>query len=290
MITGVMEYVGRLLRRQAVASTVLGGNAHAQVVRLDFATGAPVVVKHGAQLDAEAWMLRFLADHSALPVPQVIHAEDGLLVMEYVPAGEALTSGVQIHAADLLAALHDVHGDAFGAERQTAIGGLVQPNPPTRRWVSFFRDQRLLHMAQSALGDGRLPVALMGRIEALAGRLEQWLDEPAHPSLIHGDCWGGNILAGGGQVRAFIDPALYFADPEIELAFITLFGTFGEPFFARYGEHHPIRDGFWDTRRDLYNLYPLLVHVRLFGGTYLAQVERIVHRFVGGEHSVIAAL
>jgi len=122
---------------------------------------------------------------------------------------------------------------------------------------------------------------MLTRIEKLAGKLERWLDEPEQPSLIHGDCWGGNILCRDGKVAAFVDPALYYADAEIELAFGTLFGTFGDSFFHRYRERRPLRPGFFEARRDLYNLYPLLVHVRLFGGGYLDGVERILDRFVG---------
>jgi fructosamine-3-kinase len=80
-------------------------------------------------------------------------------------------------------------------------------------------------------------------------------------------------------VAAFIDPACYWADAEVELAFTTLFGTFGEVFFRRYREHRPMEPGFFEARRDLYNLYPLLVHVRLFGGAYLASVQRTLAHF-----------
>ncbi|HSV29699.1 MAG TPA: fructosamine kinase family protein, partial [Candidatus Omnitrophota bacterium] len=212
-----------------------------------------------------------------LPVPEVLHADDGLLLMEHVEAGGTMTDAAEEHAAELLARLHAMTWHSYGAERDTVIGGLHQPNPPTARWLDFFRDHRLLFMAAEAHRAGRLPAPLLRRIETLAGRLGEWIEEPARPALIHGDCWGGNVLVRAGRVAAFIDPALYYADPEIELAFTTLFGTFGDPFFRRYG---PLRPGFWEVRRDLYNLYPLLVHVRLFGGGYVGDVERIVGRFV----------
>jgi fructosamine-3-kinase len=119
----------------------------------------------------------------------------------------------------------------------------------------------------------------MNRLETLAGRLDRWIAEPAHPSLLHGDLWTGNILVNRGRVVGFIDPALYYGDAEIELAFGTLFGTFGRPFFERYGELRPLNPGFFEERRDLYNLYPLLVHVRLFGGSYVGSVEATLDRF-----------
>ncbi|MBX9634500.1 MAG: fructosamine kinase family protein, partial [Magnetospirillum sp.] len=192
-----------------------------------------------------------------------------------------VTPAVEAHAAEQLAALHGNTWHSFGAERDTVIGGLIQPNPPSQRWVEFYRDHRVLFMAEEARKAGRLPAVLMGRVETLAARLDRWIDEPDHPRLIHGDCWGGNVLVKGGRVAAFIDPALYYGDPEMELAFATLFGTFGDAFFTRYGELRPLAPGFWEARRDLYTLYPLLVHVRLFGGSYVDGVEQILDRFLG---------
>ena len=119
----------------------------------------------------------------------------------------------------------------------------------------------------------------MKRLEAFCGKLERHLDEPAAPSLIHGDLWGGNILVKAGRIAAFVDPAIHYADAEVELAFTTLFGTFGQAFFDRYREHRPIAPGFFEARRDIYNLYPLLVHTTLFGGHYAASVDGILRRY-----------
>jgi fructosamine-3-kinase len=120
---------------------------------------------------------------------------------------------------------------------------------------------------------------VLGRVETLAGRLDRWISDDARPSLIHGDMWSGNVLTKNGRIAGFVDPAIYYADAEIELAFATLFTTFGDAFFARYSELRPLRSGFFEERRDLYNLYPLLVHVRLFGGGYVGSVERTLARY-----------
>ncbi len=112
----------------------------------------------------------------------------------------------------------------------------------------------------------------------LSGSLGQWLAEPPHPSLLHGDVWTTNVLASKGRITGFIDPAVYYGHPEIELAFTTLFGTFSRPFFERYHELRPIPDGFFETRKDIYNLYPLLVHACLFGSSYAMSVDAIVSR------------
>jgi fructosamine-3-kinase len=260
----------------------LGGGCVGEVYRVDMADGETLVAKLGAAgggLAVEGWMLRYLAGHSALPVPAVIHADDTLVLMSWIDSGDAITAPAETHAAELLAALHDVTAPAYGLERDTVIGGLAQPNARADSWIAFFRDRRLLYMAGEALAAGRLPAAVMTRIEAFAERLDKWIAEPACASLIHGDMWGGNVLVKGGRIAGFVDPAIYYADAEIELAFSTMFATFTAPFFARYGEIRPIRPGFREARCDIYNLYPLLVHTRLFGGGYAHSVDRTLARF-----------
>jgi fructosamine-3-kinase len=262
--------------------TRLSGGCIAETYKVALDDGRRVVAKFNVSegsLSLEGWMLRYLQRHSRLPVPAVLHADDRLLVIDYVATSGGITPAVERHAAELLAALHQVTAPAYGLERDTLIGPLPQPNPESADWLGFFRDHRLLHMAGLARDAGRLPGRLMHRIEWLAGRLERWIEAPAPPSLIHGDMWAGNLLARDGRVAGFVDPAIYYADPEIELAFATLFGTFGTAFFERYGALQPLRPGFFEVRRELYNLYPLLVHLRLFGGAYLAQVTRTLDRF-----------
>ena len=136
-------------------------------------------------------------------------------------------------------------------------------------------------MGRRALTAGALASAAFARLERLCARLAAFVEEPSAPALVHGDVWSGNVLVRDGVVVAYVDPAIYYADAEVELAFITLFSTFGDGFFARYRERHPLRAGFFEARRDLYNLYPLLVHATLFGGGYGASVERTLLRFVG---------
>jgi fructosamine-3-kinase len=257
----------------------LQGGSIGQVYRVDFAEGEPLVAKvAGADgtLDLEGRMLQYLAAHSPLPVPVVQRAEPGLLVMTYIPGHSNLSAAIQADAARHVSALHRVYGQAFGFDYDTLIGGLHQPNPWTDSWVTFFREHRLLYMAQTARRAGRLPAELHRRVEALAARIGDFIAEPARPVLLHGDLWTTNILADDGRVTAFIDPAIYYGHPEIELAFSTLFGTFGDAFFSAY--EHDIAPGFFETRRDIYNLYPLLVHVRLFGSGYVGSVNRILRQ------------
>jgi fructosamine-3-kinase len=232
-----------------------------------------------SSLELEAYMLGELARLSELPVPLVHHAEPDLLVMDFIEDdGGGITRSVERHAGELIAKLHATKREGFGYERDTLIGPLAQPNPRSPRWVPFFRDQRLLFMAGKAHEDGSLPSALLHRIERLAERIDGYLVEPAFPSLLHGDLWTGNVLVRGDRIAGFVDPAIYCGHPEIELAFATLFGTFGEAFFEAYEDLMPLEPGFHEVRRDIYNLYPLLVHVRLFGSGYLARIDATLGR------------
>ncbi len=261
----------------------LSGGSVGQVYCLRTADARSLVAKvdNGSRpcLDVEGYMLDYLNEHTNLPVPATVYASPQLLVMTRLPGESSFSSSAQKHAAELLAGLHGLTSPSYGLERDTLIGGLHQPNCYYDKWIPFFAEKRLLYMAGEAAAAGRLPSHMIPRIGKMADRLPDYLLEPDAPSLIHGDVWTTNVLASGNRITAFIDPAIYYASPEIELAFITLFGSFGESFFNRYQELRPIVPGFFEERRDIYNLYPLLVHVRLFGGGYVARVDAILHRF-----------
>lgn len=273
------ERIRAMTGQPVVAAATLGGGCIAPVWRVRLADGTELAAKLGPGLALEARMLGDLAAHA--PAPHVVHVDDAMLLMRFIPTRGAMTPAAERHLAQIVADLHDVGAAQYGYGYDTVIGGLPQPNPPSHSWLEFFRDHRLLAMADAAREAGTLPASLRSRIDTLAGRLERWIATAAPPALIHGDLWGGNILVHDGRIAGLIDPALYHADPEIELAFMTLFGTVGQDFFAAYGERHPLRPDFFAVRRDLYNLYPLLVHVRLFGGSYVGDVARIVARFAG---------
>jgi fructosamine-3-kinase len=238
------------------------------VVKIDRST-APT-------LETEGFMLSYLARHTILPVPGVHWCDAGMLVMDHLPGSSSFDAEAQRHAAELLAQLHNITSDRAGLERDTLIGSLNQPNPWTDSWVAFFAQSRLAHMANEGVRAGRLPASVARRVHTLADRLGELIYEPTRCSLVHGDVWAGNVLAEHGCITGFIDPAIYFGHPEVELAFITLFSCFGEPFFERYSELRSIPDGFFEIRRHVYNVYPLLVHVRLFGGGYVQQVSGVL--------------
>lgn len=276
-----VETLARVTGRAPAAIAPLHGGCVSEVFRVDFESGDPVVVKTGdadCGLVLEAARLGYLRARSALPLSEVLHAEEAILVLSWIANDGRIDDAAETHAAELLAALHAVPGPAYGFEADTVTAGLRKPAPWTAGWIDFFRDHRLVYMGRQALDRGRLDGAMFARIERVAARLAEWIDSPAPPGLIHGDMWHGNVLVREGRIAGFVDPSCYYADPEIELAYSTLFGTFGPAFFRRYHEIRPLRPGFFEVRRDLYNLYPLLTHVRLFGGPYLGAVDKVLRK------------
>jgi fructosamine-3-kinase len=230
----------------------------------------------------EARMLSDLAG-AGLAVPRVLAALPDLLVAEWIEHDSAGQWGPirPIHeraAARALAGLHRLPADGFGYPLDTPLGVLVQPNAPTVDWRAFFRDRRLLHFAGLARAAGMLAPALDARIAQLADRLGEHIGEPAHPALLHGDLWYGNILTRGTQLAALVDPAVYRGDPEIELAYVLMHGTFGRAFFDAYGELRPIPPGFLAERAPVYLIAHHLAHALLCGPVYLGGLDRLLRR------------
>lgn len=272
----IRETIETATGSRPVEFSALQGGCVSDVMRVDLADGGRVVIKLGDEttgLTQEAFRLRYLAEKSRLPVPEVIHADSSVLIIGFVETHGGITREAQEHAAELLAELHNVTAEACGFDQGSLSGGLLKPAPWTESWIDFFRENRCLHTGKAALDSGNLPRDFMPRIEKLAARLDRWLVEPDKPALIHGDMWTGNVLCYGGRVAAFVDPSCYYAHPEQELAYSTLFGTFGKPFFRRYHDIRPIAPGFFEERLNLYNLYHLLIHVRLFGGPYVGATD-----------------
>ncbi len=220
--------------------------------------------------------LRMLAvpEGPRVPIPY-LHGHEFLLLEDLNPAkpsGDFWESFGQ-----QLAALHLHVGLNFGFEENNFIGSTPQPNPWTADGYEFFAEHRLGYQAELALQQGLINRADFRAVLALATKLPHLVPEqPA--SLIHGDLWSGNAIAGPNGEPAIIDPAAYYGWAEAELGMTNLFGGFPEAFYKAYEEARPLEDG-WRGRLPIYNLYHLLNHVNLFGAGYLGQVRSILQRF-----------
>ncbi len=268
---------------QPIARTrALPGGMISEVFKVESQSDDLLVAKIGDgahDLRIEADMLRYLQENSDLPVPLVYHAEADILLMEYIDGATGWDAASLVQLGTLLAHCHQIVATAYGLERDTLIGPLPQPNKQRESWIEFFREHRLLYMIGVARDSGHLPLRMQARLVGFAGQIERYLIEPDNPVLIHGDMWRTNVITRDGNIVGIIDPALYYAHNEMELAYMTLFDGVGREFFAAYRQVQPVEHEFFDTRRHVYNLYPLLVHLTIFGAKYLQPLDAVLRRF-----------
>jgi fructosamine-3-kinase len=230
----------------------------------------------------EARSLRALNDARAVRVPQVRAAAEQWLLLEWLESGSP-RAGTWESLGRALAALHGTKADAFGWDADNFIGTLPQPNGRVARWWTFWAERRLLPQFTRARQRGLLDHDDQRAFDRLLGRLEDLLS-PADadgPSLLHGDLWGGNVHVMENGTAALIDPSSYHGHREVDLAMAELFGGFGTPFLEAYREAWPLAPGYDQARRELYQLYYVLVHVNLFGAGYVAGTRRVLQKFGG---------
>ncbi|MDD9939629.1 MAG: fructosamine kinase family protein [Myxococcales bacterium] len=232
---------------------------------------------------AEAQGLRFLDVTGGPRIPRVLAAKEAhgqapaFLALEWIAAARPSRDHAE-HLGRALAALHRTTPAGFGLGHDNFIGSLVQANTPTDTWASFYRERRLLPQLELAASAGRAPDKLRRGLERVCTRMEALVGPEEPPARLHGDLWGGNAMQDEKGLPCLIDPAAYGGHREIDLAMMHLFGGFHDATFRAYDEAFPLRPGA-SERINLYQLYPLMVHVNLFGGHYIQQAQRLASRY-----------
>lgn len=183
----------------------------------------------------------------------------------------------EVYAAEQLAAFHSRREPTPGHDADNYIGSLPQINTPCDSWVEFFAERRIAHQVRIASDGGRIDGAMRRKFDRLINRLDGILPARAS-SPLHGDLWGGNWLALADGTATFIDPAVYAGDRETDLAMTRLFGGFGPVFYETYERLLPPEPG-WEDRLTIYQSYYLLVHVNLFGSSWLTRLEPVLRRY-----------
>jgi fructosamine-3-kinase len=235
-----------------------------------------VPLADAAMLDAEAEGLRALATCGAIVVPEVLEqgTRDGkaFLATSWLDFGDAPRGEAMGRA---LARLHRAaQGTRYGWERDNFIGRTPQVNGWDDDWAVFFRERRLRPQFELAARYGlRDTDALLDAVP----RLLRGHKPP--PSLLHGDLWSGNAAMLASGEPAIFDPAVYYGDREADIAMTHLFGGFDASFYRGYEDEWPLSDGH-EVRRDLYNLYHIVNHLNLFGGSYRAQAQATIARLL----------
>lgn len=227
-----------------------------------------------AMFTAEREALATLQATGTLRVPSPICSgltdTHSFLVLERLQLGGP-RSASQDALGRQLAALHRTSDELHGFRTDNFIGTTPQPNERSESWCDFYRERRLLHILGLAERCGHT----FRGAHKLLDRLDTFFDGEPSPSLLHGDLWSGNSDALADGTPVVFDPASYFGDRETDLAMTTLFGGYGERFYAAYAESWPLPDGY-GRRRDLYNLYHILNHAVLFGGGYARQAQTLI--------------
>jgi protein-ribulosamine 3-kinase len=216
-----------------------------------------------------------------LKIPEVYHVGNyqgqNFLLMEWVEAARK-QEGFWRDLGEGLAQLHMHTQSTFGFESDNYIASIPQINIPKHAWVDFYINNRLEVLAGKAYYEGLLSLAFYKEFQRLYPLLEN-LIPVERPSLIHGDLWSGNVMIGNAGQPCLIDPAIYFGHREMDLAFSRLFGGFDPSFYHVYDEVFPLEPGF-EQRMDIHNLYPLLVHVLLFGESYVAGIAKTLRKYL----------
>ncbi|MBQ9495283.1 MAG: fructosamine kinase family protein [Treponema sp.] len=248
--------------------------------------------ENAAFFTAEAAGLFAIASTRTINVPRVLccgtdpgeQAGYSFLLLEYIAPRKKNASYWETFGHEL-ALLHKAEcasfscGKLFGFTENNFIGATAQINNPHNSWIDFFRECRLVPQFQKA--SQYFDNALQRKITKLLDKLDEFIVEPASPSLVHGDLWSGNVMCGGDGKAHLIDPACYCGNREIDIAMTELFGSFPSAFYDAYNESYKLESGY-EMRRDMYNLYQLLNHLNLFGRTYFCPVCDIINEYVGG--------
>jgi len=266
-------------------SVAVGGGSINEAYRLEGTDGISYFLKlndarHHPMFVTEAAGLAAIDETNTIRVPRPItHGSAGsqsYLGLEYLELkshGDAKMLGVQ------LAALHRCTGDKFGFSENNFIGTTQQSNRLENNWVDFWREQRLGFQLCLAAQNG-----YGGSLQRLGEKLQDALpiffeNYMPQPSLLHGDLWSGNHAFLANGTPSIFDPAAYYGDRECDLAMTELFGGYPADFYAAYRAAYPLDAGY-ETRRELYNLYHILNHANLFGGSYARQAEQMMLRLL----------
>jgi fructosamine-3-kinase len=230
--------------------------------------------------EKEAAGLKILADTNTIAIPEIVATgESGnlcYLLLHYIETGTPdrnFWKDFGIKLSDL----HRNTSEYFGLEYDNYIGSLVQNNKKHPDYYSFFISERIEPQLKEARNRGAFSQSEIHYFDSLFNTLHNIIPVEK-PALIHGDLWSGNYMVSADGSPCLIDPAVYYGHREADIAMTKLFGGFQPEFYHAYNQAWPMEKD-WQKRMDIFNLYPLLVHVNLFGGSYARQVLQIIRQF-----------
>lgn len=227
----------------------------------------------------EAKGLEIIANTNTIKSPKVYTTgdmnEEQFIVMDFIDGGLKSNTFWENFGSQL-AELHRTPAKYYGLDHDNYIGSLKQSNTRSERWDDFLVEQRFKPMLKMALDHNTITSEEVQQFEKIYSRINEfWPSEI--PVVIHGDLWSGNYVVGSEDQPYLIDPAVYHGHREMDIGMMHLFGGFDNRLFEAYNETNPLKEG-WRERIPYNQLYPLLVHVNLFGRSYWNSIERIIER------------
>lgn len=289
MVNNSNSFLQKLLFKEVGSNTFLkevspcGGGCISSAAAVKTRNGT-FFVKWGQSNDmyrAEKEGLLLLNDKSGLKIPDIINFGEidsqAYIIMENIEVVPATPSYWE-NLGTGLAQLHKNTASEHGLDNNNFIGSLYQQNDFHEVWTDFFIKNRLEVQLQLALQKQLIDTPFSQKFRNIYKVIKELVPE-LEPSLLHGDLWSGNILSANNATAAVIDPAVYFGSREIEMAFSYLFGGFDDLFYQSYEEYFPLEPGFKD-RIELYNLYPLMVHLNMFGSGYFGAIRNTIGKYI----------
>ncbi len=280
-----LAHISKQLNANIGSYSALSGGDISNVYKLETNSNQFIAKIHSgkqafAMLSAEKLGLETIAKTATIKTPEVYeignYKSSTFLVMEYIPTKNPDKTDFK-KLGQQLAALHKISTTHFGLESDNFIGNLPQLNKKTTDWSSFYSTERLFVQLELARKNNFLSsdeIPDLKTVERICSRLFS----DVKPSLLHGDLWGGNFLIAENGTPYLIDPAVYFGHSEVDLAMSRLFGGFSSEFYDAYHRIIPMQSNSQE-RKDLYQLYYLLVHLNLFGRSYYGKVKNIFERY-----------
>jgi len=238
-----------------------------------------VKINHASRIElfhAEINGLKALAESNSFKIPQVITIgktqSSSFLVLEFLEL--ASKEDIKTFAKNL-AQMHQSTHSNFGFVKDNFIGLTAQPNQWSSEWIDFYSEQRIGYQLE-LLTQKSVATKFLNKVKILQQNIPEFFqDYSPKPALVHGDLWSGNYAFDENELPVIFDPACYYADHEVDLAMLELFGNPGNEFFETYHQYYPIDSGY-QRRKNLYNLYHILNHINLFGESYLQQAESML--------------
>jgi fructosamine-3-kinase len=291
-LTSIQSFIQQKLKElfsnntNEISFSLVGGGCSNETYRISFGSQTffckiNSATKFPHLFRKEANGLNLIARQKVIKVPNVIDCFEAsgqqVLLLEWINEGER-TESFWKRFGEQLAALHQVTNEHFGLKENNYMGSVPQLNHPSNNWIDFFIQYRLQPLIDKCLSQKLLAPKHQSQFENVYKQLPSIFNNEQKPALLHGDLWSGNFMCNQNSQPVLIDTAVYFGHPSIDLAMTTLFGGFRSGFYEAYNYHFPFPSNY-EEQWEVCNLYPLLIHLLLFGRSYLSGIERTLHNY-----------